>query len=101
MIGEALKRTRQFHRMTQTALADQLDISKSYLSEIENGKKTPTIDVLEKYSEFFGVPASSFLLFSESLESGRTNFKPAAKVLKIMNWIAEGVDDEERQSARA
>lgn len=101
MIGKALKRTRQFHRMTQTALAEQLGISKSYVSEIESGKKTPTIEVLQKYSEVFGVPASSFLLFSESLESGKATFKPANKVMKILDWIAEDFNDEESQNLPA
>ena len=97
MIGTALKRTRQFHRLTQAALSERLSISKSYLSELESGKKTPTIEILQKYSDAFGVPSSAFLLFSESLESGEVKFKPAAKVLKIMDWITEDFDGEDRQ----
>ena len=94
MIGTALKRSRQFHRLNQVTLAERLDISKSYLSEIESGKKTPTIELLQKYSEVFGVPASSFMLFSESMETGRPKSKPVSKVLKIMNWIAEDFDED-------
>lgn len=101
MIGKALKRTRQFHRLTQAALAERLGISKSYLSEVEGGKKAPTIDLLQKYSEVFGVPASSFLLFSESLESGESKFKLANKVIKIMDWIAEEFNDDEQKNLRA
>lgn len=95
MIGKALKRTRQFHRLTQVELSDRLGISKSYLSELESDKKTPTIELLQKYSNVFKVPASSFLLFSESLETGKNTFKPADKILKIMDWIVEDVDEEE------
>ncbi len=101
MIGKALKRTRQFHRLTQTALKARLGISKSYISELESGKKIPTIEVLQKYSDVFGVPASSFLLFAESIESGEAKFKPAGKVLKIMDWITEDIDDDEHQKISA
>lgn len=95
MIGKALKRTRQFHRLSQAKLATDLKISKSYLSELESGKKTPTIDVLEKYSKVFEVPTSSFLMFAESMETGEVKFKPARKALRIMDWIAFELDEEE------
>ena len=93
MIGKALKRTRQFHRMKQVDLAERLGLSKSYLSEIESDTKVPSLDVLQKYSEAFGVPVSSFLLFSESMESGEPKFKPARKVMRIMDWITEDLHD--------
>jgi len=94
MLNQALKLTRQFHRMSQSALAEKLSISRSYLSELESGKKVPTIDVLERYSVTFKVPTSSFLMFSESIETGKAAFKPAKKALRIMEWIAESADDE-------
>lgn len=95
MINIALKRTRQFHRLKQAELAEKLGISKSFLSEIEGGTKNPTIELLQKYAEVFEIPASSFLLFSESLDSGSSKFRPAARVLKLMDWIAEDFDIEE------
>ena len=98
MIGKALKRTRQFHRLKQVELAERLGLSKSYLSEIEGDRKTPSIEVLQKYSEAFGVPVSSFLLFSESLESGEPRFKPAKKVMKILDWITDDLHDEDLQN---
>lgn len=95
MIHKALKRTRQFHRLTQAKLADTLGISRSHLSEIESAKKSVTMDLLERYSEVFKIPASSFLLFSECIEIGQPSFKPASKVLRIMNWIAQDSELEE------
>ncbi|ADC63691.1 helix-turn-helix domain-containing protein [Allochromatium vinosum] len=94
MLNQALKLTRQFHRMSQAALAEKLSISKSYLSELESGKKIPTIDILERYSATFKVPTSSFLIFSENIATGETAFKPAKKALRIMEWIAESADEE-------
>lgn len=39
MINRALKTIRLYHNLKQSELADNLCISKSYLSEIESGKK--------------------------------------------------------------
>ena len=92
MINRALKTIRQFHSLTQAELASQLDMSKSYLSEIETGKKSIGFDLLEKYSELFDIPVSSLVFFSENLDVANTvpeQFKNvvADKILNIMEWI--------------
>lgn len=93
MINRALKTIRQFHGLTQAELALKLDMSKSYLSEIESGKKSVGYELLEKYSELFDVPVSSLVFFSENLEKADSipeKFRSvvADKILKIMEWIA-------------
>lgn len=92
MIYRALKTIRQFHGLTQAELALKLDMSKSYLSEIESGKKSVGYDLLEKYSELFDVPVSSLVFFSENLEEADTipeKFRSvvADKILNIMEWV--------------
>lgn len=93
MINRALKTIRQFHGLTQAELALKLDMSKSYLSEIESGKKSVGYDLLEKYSELFDVPVSSLVFFSEHIENADSipeKFRSviADKILKIMEWVA-------------
>ncbi|HAT2017019.1 TPA: helix-turn-helix domain-containing protein [Legionella pneumophila subsp. pneumophila] len=92
MINRALKIIRQFHRLTQIDLAMKLDLSKSYLSEIESGKKNISFELLEKYSKIFDIPVSSLVFFSEHLDE--TNTVPerfrvviADKLLKLMEWV--------------
>jgi transcriptional regulator with XRE-family HTH domain len=74
-------------------LARRLDISSSYLSEIESCTKTPGLDLLEQYAAVFRMPVSSILLFSEQLTvskpGGRFKAKVTSKVLKMLEWIAE------------
>lgn len=94
MLHKALKLTRQYHEMTQVDLAHRLGISKSYLSEIESGKKVINIELLNKYSECFEVPVSSLIFFSESVESKGVlpnAFKKviAGKMINIMEWVVE------------
>ncbi|WP_373529975.1 helix-turn-helix transcriptional regulator [Nostoc sp.] len=93
MLSEALRLMRVFYDLTQKELAEKLGISKSYLSEIESGKKTPTLELLNRYSEFFDIPASSIMFFSESLNKDIKTEKlrtfVSSKILAILNFIAE------------
>lgn len=98
MISNALKLIRQYHNINQTQLAAKLSISSSYLSELEAGKKEPTLDILHRYSAVFGVPLSSLVVFSETLEGAQSIGKARSfiskKMLKILEWIADKDDIE-------
>lgn len=88
MLAEALRLIRVFHDMRQQEVADRLGLSKSYVSEIENGRKIPSIDVIQKYSDAFGIPASSIMFFSESLENpSRANVARSAIAEKVLNFL--------------
>lgn len=104
MYDRALKTIRQYHRLSQSDLAEQINISRSYLNEIERNKKEPSLEVLKKYAERFEVPLSSLMLFAEQ-ESGATFDKArvfvADKVLKMLEWVAEGKDGESREADKA
>ena len=103
MISRALRLVRNFHRLKQTDLADKLKISNSYLSEIESGVKSPSIDLLEKYSKIFGIPVSTLLLFSERLNerkfSERVRVQAGDKVLRMLEWVAESEHFENGEAA--
>jgi transcriptional regulator with XRE-family HTH domain len=99
MFGRALKVARQYHRLSQSDLACEIGISKSYLNEIERGHKEPSLEVLRKYAVFFDVPVSSLMLFAERVGSSRVErvrVFAADKVLKMLEWIADG-DEEKTQ----
>ena len=94
MLNDALLTMRKYHRISQTELSKTLEISNSYLSEIENGKKKPTLELLEKYSEYFDITVSSLMLFSENMDnkdtlSGKFRYFAGSKVIKLMNWLTE------------
>ena len=46
MLGEALKRRRLARGLTQEAFAHEAGITTSYASQIERGKKSPTLTVI-------------------------------------------------------
>jgi transcriptional regulator with XRE-family HTH domain len=103
MLHSALRHLRTYHGLKQQDMAAKLQISKSYLSEIESGVKAHaiTVDLLNKYAEIFNVPVSTLMLFSEQLDSGKRSDKlrvaMAAKVIKILDWIDQ--HEHEEQSA--
>lgn len=60
--GEKLRSLRLQHGIPMTALAKQLDyVSHSYISEIENGKKQPTVEFVLKVSRLFDVSTDHLL----------------------------------------
>jgi len=92
MINKALKLIRQFHNHKQADLASIFGISKSYLSEIESGKKTVSLDLLNKYSSQFDIPVSSLVFFSETLSSKKQlsdsiKHTMSNKLLDLMDWL--------------
>ena len=53
-LGKVAKQLRERKGLTQTALAFSLDISQVHLSNFENGKSKPSLELIEKYKEIFG-----------------------------------------------
>jgi transcriptional regulator with XRE-family HTH domain len=101
MYDRALKLIRQYHRLSQAELADALNLSRSFVSELEKpGGKKPSIDVLERYASYFKIPVSSLLLFAERSGSSDLREKSRAfaadKVLKMLEWLEETTTDELR-----
>lgn len=98
MIAEALRLLRTYHKTTQTKLATDLGISKSYLSEIESGKKNVTLELLRQYSVHFNVPLSALFFFSEEMDRtrpvGRAQGAIALGALRLLNKISTGITQD-------
>ena len=105
MLSEALRLLRVYHDMKQNELAEKLAISKSHVSEIEKGNRTPSFELIEKYARFFKVPVSSIVFFSEQIEvarsdRGRATRAKEAIASKIINLLQVIEDRTEPDSAR-
>ena len=91
MLGSALRCIRVFHDLKQGEAAEQLGISRSYLSEIEGGTKEPTLQLVQRYAEVFKIPASSILFFSENFDRPGAHQQArrmvAGKVLALMRFL--------------
>ncbi|MEN3974601.1 helix-turn-helix transcriptional regulator [Emcibacter sp. SYSU 3D8] len=102
MLNKALRMVRVYHDLTQADLAERVGLSKSYISELENGHKKVSLEVLEKYSVAFDIPISSMMFFAERATSGgrsddiRTYV--ADKALKMLEWLAMISSDRESKN---
>ena len=95
-MGEALRLLRIFNGYKSAELAKKLELSQSYVSELENGKKQPTMEVLDKYAKVFEMKKSTLMLFAESLEGEEIKndkkqriARAGMKLLKILEKIGE------------
>lgn len=91
MIGEVLKRLRKIYGYKAVEMSYQLGISSSYLSEIENGKKQPSLDLLKKYAQLFGIKLSSLILLAESYEEAEKEGKGTALIRSMMIGLINGM----------
>lgn len=95
MVNEVLRLLRVYNDMKSSDLAEKLNLSSSYVSELESGKKKVSIDIINKYSNFFEIPSSSILLMSESLDRKPLDLKhkiSRALVLMLQNLEKNAAD---------
>lgn len=93
-LNKILKYFRTFGHYNQKDIAQLLRISRSYVSEIESGKKEPSMDVIQRYSEFFEISVSGIFLFAEELGDKKILKKKAKGMLSErgavwLNWICK------------
>ena len=68
LFGQRLLETRKKNHETQPDLAQLLEVSKSRISEMENGKNTTTIEKFAKICEHYKVSADYLLGLSDDPE---------------------------------
>lgn len=56
-MGAIIQKARDAREITQTTLADKIDVSLRTIIAIENGKRNPTFDVLYKIIRELNIPA--------------------------------------------
>lgn len=99
-MSETLKLLRIFFGYKSVEMAKKLNISQSFLSEVENGKKNATLELLNQYSKVLNIKVSTIVLLSESLENDKESKKDikhniagiGMRVLKILKENGE-LDD--------
>lgn len=88
-----------FHDLKQVELAERLGVSKSHISEIEKGSKTPSLDLIQRYATEFKIPVSSIMFFAEELPNAKSGDKVrskiAGKVIDILRFVERKADAED------
>lgn len=99
-LGEVIVKLRKSAGLNQLELAESCGLSQTYLSHIENGKRQPHADSLNKISEALGVPMEvlyflsltdksvpehkreAFNMLLPSIKAFITEFFPKTKILQ-------------------
>jgi transcriptional regulator with XRE-family HTH domain len=78
-LGERIKARRKELKLSLRQLAERVELTASFLSKIELGQSSPSIDSLRKISHELGVPIFYFLVD----EAARSPVVPADQRLKL------------------
>ena len=100
-LGGVIRDIRKGNDLTQAEFADKLEVKTNYVSMIERGERTPSLNLLANISEEFGVELHQIFLRAEMPELGG-NLKRAyylAKILdevdfKKLRTLAEGITED-------
>ena len=60
-LGDNMKCIRTRKKMSQGDIARALDVDRGYISNIENGKKNPTLATIKKLADALGISADELL----------------------------------------
>ncbi len=100
-LGALLKRQRERHGWTQQQVIDRtgLDRSSSYLSSIETGKTSPSIDELDALARLFGATAIDLLREASGIPAD-WEFEPNSDLERLVT-LYQTLDPVEKDSALA
>ena len=65
-LGKRIKELRLKNNLTQSALAEIVDIASKYQSHIETGNSYPSAELIERYAEAFNIEPSEVLSINNS-----------------------------------
>ena len=63
-LGNAVKELRKKRGLTQGDFCKQIGITQSYLSQVENGNKEPSVDVIKKIAVALSTPVPVLFWFT-------------------------------------
>ena len=61
-VGQRIKELRHERALTQEALANKADVDRTYMTDVENGRRNISIEVLEKIIKALDVSFQEFFI---------------------------------------
>lgn len=90
-IGENLRTIRLEQGESQSKFAQKLGISRTYLSDLENNRKSPSIDTIEKIADKLSL-STMYLLYGKKTSSDFDRLSEE-KVRDMADWL-KGMDND-------
>ena len=67
-LGMRIKYLRSLKKWSQEDLALEANINRNYICDLENGRRNPSLEVLERISDAFGITLSELFRGIETIE---------------------------------
>ncbi|PGB04329.1 helix-turn-helix domain-containing protein [Bacillus toyonensis] len=94
-----IKELRKERKWSQRELGEKVDVSESFVSKVESGKKQPSREVTAKFSEVFNVTTDYLLGRSEDPELNEAEDKVVSEEGKNIMSLIESLPEDERKKA--
>lgn len=99
--GENLRRHRKLAELTQEELGARSEISAKYLSEVENGLRNPSLEILHKMAMALNVNIAELVSIADATDSEyraminrilkKKDDKALYKILRVMQIVFDEV----------
>lgn len=90
--GKRIKEIRDAKGLTQIAFAEKINVSRSYMNKIENGSKSPSIDLLIEIAVFGDVTLDYLILGRIQNEAQN---KKEAELTEKLNFLKQAIAEVE------
>lgn len=82
-LGIAILQLRKQQGLSQERLALEADIDRRYMSDVENGKRNISLDIIERIASRLGIEVSELLHYAENVG------KDALTIDSLKEWLCE------------
>ncbi len=82
-VGEAIRVVRTRAKVRQGDLARRAGVSQSLVSMVENGRRNPTMEMVERLCKAMNVPAQLVLLLACEPKAAKRRYLPALDRLRL------------------
>tara|TARA_E500000318_G_scaffold86874_1_gene83660 strand:- start:614 stop:922 length:309 start_codon:yes stop_codon:yes gene_type:complete len=89
LISDALRLARVYWGYTQHEMAKAAGVSQSFVSEVESGRKTPSLEAINAYSKALNIRPSNLIYFAEELEGLPTDTRGKVRLASTALSILE------------
>jgi transcriptional regulator with XRE-family HTH domain len=97
--GKAIRICRAARGLSQKDLATKISLDSSHISLIEAGKRTPSLDTIERIAKSLNVPVHLLMLLASEQKDVKTRSLPNIKDLSQMflDLLLEGDPTEKKK----
>ena len=67
-LGMRIRYLRNLRKWSQEDLALESNVNRNYICDLENGRRNPSLEILERIADAFGISLSELFLGVETIE---------------------------------